>query len=94
MFRAVVLEMTLGPAAYATMALREVTREETSSWWQTSLTVKGEDQGWRDGADGNAEAGAEGEGDGEEAEVTVAEEEGAGNEEEEANANAAGDEVK
>jgi tRNA pseudouridine13 synthase len=63
MFRAVVLELTLGPAAYATMALREVTHEETSSWWQTSLTVKGEDQGYKDGAQGDGDdAGEEAEG--------------------------------
>lgn len=74
MFRAVVLELVLGPAAYATMALREVTREETSSWWQTSLTVKGEDQDYRAGI---------GSGEGEEREVEGEGEGGEGGEGEE-----------
>ena len=46
-FRAVVLDLELGASTYATMALREVTREETASWWQTNLTVQGEDQAHR-----------------------------------------------
>lgn len=78
-FKAVILELTLPPSSYATMALREVTREETASWWQTSLTVRGEDQGYRDGAKGggdeegeeNEEGGGEG---GEGEEVGLAEE--------------------
>ena len=43
-FRALRIELTLGASAYATMALREVTREETSVWHQIGLTLKGEDQ--------------------------------------------------
>lgn len=60
-FKAVILELTLQPSSYATMALREVTREETASWWQTSLTVRGEDQGYRDGANGGESKEEEGE---------------------------------
>lgn len=51
MFKAVVLDLELGASTYATMALREVTREETASWWQTTLTVQGEDQAHRGGAE-------------------------------------------
>lgn len=36
--------MTLGTSAYATMALREITREETSVWHQMNLTNEGADQ--------------------------------------------------
>jgi tRNA pseudouridine13 synthase len=43
-FQALKIELTLGPSAYATMALREITREETSTWHQIGLTMKGEDQ--------------------------------------------------
>jgi len=41
------------------MALREITREETSTWHQIGLTMKGEDQEFK-GTSG-AEAGASGE---------------------------------
>jgi hypothetical protein len=42
------------------MALREITREETSTWHQIGLTMKGEDQEFKGaagpGADGDAAA--------------------------------------
>ncbi|KZT16844.1 tRNA pseudouridine synthase D, partial [Neolentinus lepideus HHB14362 ss-1] len=42
-FTALQVKLTLGTAAYATMALREVTRTETSSHYQTALTAASED---------------------------------------------------
>jgi tRNA pseudouridine13 synthase len=46
-FRALRIELELGSSAYATMALREVTREETSVWHQIGLTKDGEDQEYK-----------------------------------------------
>ena len=46
-FVALQVNMQLGTAAYATMALREVTKTETSSHFQTSLTMSSEDQMFR-----------------------------------------------
>ena len=46
-FLAVQLEFQLSSAVYATMALREVTREETSTWHQAGLTLSGEDQEYK-----------------------------------------------
>ena len=46
-FVALQIELTLGTAAYATMALREVTKTETSSHFQTSLTQASEDQKYK-----------------------------------------------
>ncbi|WVQ75081.1 hypothetical protein IAR50_004690 [Cryptococcus sp. DSM 104548] len=43
-FRAVKVDLSLGSSTYATMVLREITREETSSWFQRGRTMKGEDQ--------------------------------------------------
>jgi len=43
-FQAIKISLTLGTSAYATMALREITREETSVWHQISLTNDGADQ--------------------------------------------------
>lgn len=40
------------------MALREITREETSTWWQMGLTASGEDQGFK-GSKAEADKGAE-----------------------------------
>lgn len=57
--RAVVLELTLGSSSYATMALREVTREETSVWHQIGLTMSAEGRVGKGGDDGQ-----QGEGDG------------------------------
>lgn len=46
-FTALQIRLTLGTAAYATMALREVTKTETSSHFQTGLTQASEDQKYK-----------------------------------------------
>ncbi|PPQ77416.1 hypothetical protein CVT25_010998 [Psilocybe cyanescens] len=46
-FMALQINLTLGTAAYATMALREITKTDTSSHVQTSLTAAAEDQKYR-----------------------------------------------
>jgi len=43
-FVALQINLSLGTAAYATMALREVTKTETSSHYQSALTQASEDQ--------------------------------------------------
>jgi len=43
-FRALKLQWTLGTSCYATMALREITRQETATWNQINLTAENEDQ--------------------------------------------------
>ena len=48
-FLALQIHLQLGTAAYATMALREVTKTETSSHYQTTLTQASEDQKYRTG---------------------------------------------
>ena len=55
-FLALQINLQLGTAAYATMALREVTKTETSSHYQTTLTQASEDQKYRttEGADEEA----------------------------------------
>jgi len=50
-FMALQLNLQLGTAAYATMALREVTKTETSSHYQSSLTQASEDQKYKTVAD-------------------------------------------
>ncbi len=46
-FVALQVQMELGTAAYATMALREITKTETSAAYQTTLTRGSEDQRFR-----------------------------------------------
>ena len=46
-FVALQVNLQLSTATYATMALREVTKTETSSHYQTSLTRGSEDQAYR-----------------------------------------------
>ncbi|KAF8914000.1 pseudouridine synthase [Gymnopilus junonius] len=46
-FMALQINLILGTAAYATMALREITKTDTSSHVQTSLTAAAEDQKYR-----------------------------------------------
>jgi tRNA pseudouridine13 synthase len=46
-FMALQIDMILGTAAYATMALREVTKTETGSHFQSNLTLTSEDQKFR-----------------------------------------------
>ncbi|KAG9317426.1 tRNA pseudouridine synthase D [Chiua virens] len=53
-FMALQINLTLGTAAYATMALRELTKMETSSHFQTELTQASEDQRFRGTAIPNA----------------------------------------
>lgn len=43
-FQALKISWSLGTSSYATMALREITRQETSAWHQTGLTLEGEDR--------------------------------------------------
>lgn len=54
-FMALQINLTLGTAAYATMALRELTKTETSSHFQTGLTQASEDQQFRGTAMPNAD---------------------------------------
>lgn len=58
-FMALQINLTLGTAAYATMALREVTKTETSSHFQTALTQASQDQQFRGSGDGAIDAGAD-----------------------------------
>lgn len=46
-FQALKISWTLGTSSYATMALREITRQETATWNQINLTVENEDQAHR-----------------------------------------------
>nr|GAT59956.1 predicted protein [Mycena chlorophos] len=47
LFTALQIKLSLGTAAYATMALREVTKTETSAHYQSGLTAGAEDQKFR-----------------------------------------------
>lgn len=58
-FIALQINLTLGTAAYATMALREVTKTETSSHFQTALTQASSDQQFRGSGEGGAGTGAD-----------------------------------
>lgn len=49
-FLALQIQMQLGTAAYATMALREVTKTDTSSHHQTTLTLASDDQTFKGSA--------------------------------------------
>ncbi len=51
-FLALQIRLILGTAAYATMALREVTKTDTSSHFQSGLTQVSEDQRFK-GVDGD-----------------------------------------
>ncbi|CAK9784657.1 tRNA pseudouridine synthase D [Cutaneotrichosporon oleaginosum] len=50
-FGALIISWSLGTSSYATMALREITRQETSAWHQTGLTAEGEDQAHKGAAE-------------------------------------------
>lgn len=52
-FMALQVQLTLGTASYATMALREITKADTSSHYQMGLTIASEDQQYR-GTEQNA----------------------------------------
>ena len=52
-FMALQVQLTLGTASYATMALREITKADTSSHYQMALTIASEDQQYR-GTEQNA----------------------------------------
>jgi len=54
-FAALQLSLTLGTSSYATMALRELTKEDTSAHHQTKLTANADDQKAKTVADDNAE---------------------------------------
>ncbi|WRT63389.1 uncharacterized protein IL334_000294 [Kwoniella shivajii] len=58
-FRALKIELELGSATYATMVLREITREETSTWHQIGLTMSGEDKGFKGSGGGKDDEGEE-----------------------------------
>ena len=46
-FMALQINITLGTASYAPMAIREITKAETSAHFQTNLTNAAEDQKYR-----------------------------------------------
>ncbi|KAF7977463.1 hypothetical protein HWV62_3649 [Athelia sp. TMB] len=59
-FMALQIQLTLNTAAYATMALREVTKTDTSSHFQSNLTFASDDQKFKGGPD-EEDKGIEGE---------------------------------
>lgn len=54
-FVALQIHLQLGTASYATMALREITKTETSSHYQTNLTMAAEDQKYKGVGTGSTE---------------------------------------
>lgn len=56
-FVALQVNLQLNTAAYATMALREITKTDTSSHYQTNLTFASEDQPYRKRKTGEAHEG-------------------------------------
>ncbi|WWC85511.1 uncharacterized protein L201_000375 [Kwoniella dendrophila CBS 6074] len=63
-FKALKIELTLGSSTYATMVLREITREETSTWHQIGLTMNGQDREYKgvNKTEGEGAAGRNGQG--------------------------------
>ena len=53
-FMALQINLSLGTASYATMALREVTKTETSSYYQSALTQASEDQKFKKPMEGES----------------------------------------
>ncbi|KAL0568857.1 multisubstrate pseudouridine synthase 7 [Marasmius crinis-equi] len=61
-FMALQINLQLGTASYATMALREITKTETSSHYQTNLTMSAADQKYKGVGSGGQEDGEQDDG--------------------------------